>query len=137
MGYAVELAGELKKRNNIPKIGVQMGDVLSVAPLKIGIMNNETIIDETICYLCSNVVENYKRKATEEIKEYIVTMATTDTNENGSVTPLDVDTTMAVETKSDYDTVITFKDILHVGDKVLLVPTEDDQIYFIVDRVVI
>jgi hypothetical protein len=137
MSYATELAKELKSRDNQIKIGVQIGDVLSISPLKIGIMNNKVIIDEKICYLCSHIVENYSRKATEEIKEYVINIATTDKNMDGEVTPLDVDTQMAVETKTDYDTVITFKDILHIGDKVLLIPTEDNQIYFVVDKVVL
>lgn len=130
MDYAVALAKELKVRNNIVKIGPTMGDVISVTPLKIGIMNNQVYVDDTNCYLCSNVVENYKRKATEEIKGYTVNATTVDSSG-------DVTSSITVSTKTDYDTVITFKDILHVGDIVLLVPTDDDQKFFIVDKVVL
>lgn len=48
MSKVTELAMELKKRNNVKVIGSILGTVLSVNPLKIGILNNEAILDKCI-----------------------------------------------------------------------------------------
>lgn len=64
MSYATDLAKELKNRNNVVRIGNTLGIVLSVTPLKIGILGNEVMLDNTNCFLCSNLIENYNRNAT-------------------------------------------------------------------------
>ncbi|MBU3145029.1 DUF2577 family protein [Clostridium sp. CF012] len=108
MNYGVKFAKSFKERNNAKIIGNVIGTVLSITPLKIGILGNEVMLDNTNCFLCSNLVENYKRNAI---------IKNTDTN---IITNVEV----------------TFKDILKVGDKVLVLPNVDEQIFYIVDKVV-
>lgn len=106
--YDVALAKSLKERNNTKPMGIVVGTVLSTTPLKIGILGSEVILDNTNCFLCSNLVENYIRKA--------------------NIKNMDNSITNNVE--------ITFKDILKIGDKVLVLPDANEQTFYIVDKVV-
>ena len=49
--YMTEFAKEMKIRTNNKLIG----NVLSVEPLQVGILNNVAILDDSNCYLCSNL----------------------------------------------------------------------------------
>ena len=130
MSYGVELARELKNRTNIKRIGNTLGTVLSVVPLKIGILGNDVILDSSNCFICSSLVTNYKRNVTMEIKAYTIGATANDTN-GDSISSL------SVPTKTDYDAVITYKDILKVKDKVLVISDADGQVFFLVDKVVL
>lgn len=57
MSYAIDFAKELKNRNNVKRVGNLVGTVLSVTPLKIGILNNEVMLDNSNCYLCSSLID--------------------------------------------------------------------------------
>jgi len=108
MSYDTDLAKELKARNNVKRIGNLSGIVLSVAPLKIGISNNKVMLDDSNCFICCGLLENYTRKA--NIKN--------------------------IENNITNNTEITFKDILKVNDQVLVISDVDGQRFFIVDKVV-
>lgn len=82
MSWDIDLAKELKKRDNAEPIGAILGEVISIEPIKISILGNKAILDNSNIYLCS--------KVTGVIK----------------------------------------------GDKVLCLPTADEQTFFIVDKVV-
>jgi len=129
MNYATDLAKELKNRNNVKRIGNLIGKVLSINPLKIGILNNTVFLDKDNCFICSNLVINYKRNADVEIKAYNVGCSATDSYG-------DTISSINVNDKTNYDMVVTFKDILKVGDRVLVVAEASDQFYYIVDKVV-
>jgi len=101
--YDVRFSKFFKERNNQENIGTVRGNVLSIEPLKFGILNNGVIIDTNNGYICSNLIENYERNA---------------------------------KINSGTDTIITFKDILKVGDMVLVIADALDQKYYIVDKVV-
>lgn len=102
--WAVDLAKELKARNNKEKFGAVVGNVLSVNPLKIGIENNQIILDDSHFYLSSSLVENYNREAT------------------------------ITENNNSLNTTIAYKNILKENDKVLVIASEDNQNFFIVDK---
>ena len=55
--YDVKLAKELKKRDNIDKIGGIEGRVISIDPLKISILNGDVILNENHLYICQNATE--------------------------------------------------------------------------------
>ena len=128
MGYATDLAKELKNRNNPRLVGNLMGEVLQIQPLKIGILNNTVFLDKTNCSVCSSLVKDYKRNADVEIKAYSVACSASDSNGDSI-------SSISVNAKTDYDMTITFKDILKVGDKVLVVADVSDQYYYIVDKI--
>lgn len=106
MRWDVELAKQFKKRDNKRSMGPQIGEVLSVNPLKISILGNKAVLTEAQCYICSNVVEHAKRKAGIVL---------------GDVA---------------YEGEITYKEVLKTGDSVLCLPAEDGQVFFILDKVV-
>lgn len=107
MRWDVKLAKELKKRNNKAPMGPQIGEVISVNPLSISILGNRAIITSEHCRICGNLVESYTRKA-------------------------DI-TYDSITNESE----IVYKEILKAGDKVLCLPNEDGQLFFIIDKVVI
>lgn len=108
MNYATDLAIEMKKRNNVKRIGNLVGEVLSLSPLKIGILGNEVMLDSTNCFVCNNLKEQIERKATLKIDGY---------------------------TTGDANGAITFKEILKIGDKVLAISDAEGQYFFIVDKI--
>ena len=129
MSWDTELAKEFKSRNNIAKIGTVLGTVLSVDPVKIGILNNQILIDKSHFYICSSLVEEYKRKATVKINAYSVGVSATDSR-GDSISSINVNA------KDNYNTEIIFKEILKVGDSVLVIASEDNQTFFIVDKLI-
>lgn len=129
-GFDVKFAKLLKERNNVTPSGVVLGDVISILPLKISILEGKVILTEEDCHLCGNVVKDIKRKADLSIKAYSVNVSATDSRGDSI-------SSMSVSEKTNYDVEITYKDILQIGDKVLCMPTVDGQIFFIIDRVVL
>jgi len=53
--WANDLAKEFRKRNNENKIGTVLGVVLSVNPIKIGILNNKVFLDNSNCYIAKDL----------------------------------------------------------------------------------
>lgn len=101
--WAVDLANEFKSRNNKEFIGAIVGNVLSINPLKIGIENNQIILDHSHFWVCGS------------LKEYA---------KNATITENNINT----------DATITYKNILSLNDKVLVIASEDNQTFFIVDK---
>jgi hypothetical protein len=102
MSYATDLAKEFKNRTNVKRTGNLKGKILSLEPLKIGILNNTVFLQKGNCSICSSLKENYSRNATI----------------NGGTTSS-----------------IIFKDILKVGDNVLVISDALGQYFFIVDKI--
>lgn len=102
--WDIFLAKELKKRNNVDYIGAVIGNVLSISPLKIGILDNNIILDSSHIHICSSLTENYARNATI----------------TASNTPADA--------------TIIYKNILKQDDKVLVICSEDNQDFFVIDK---
>jgi len=125
--WAVKIANEISKRDNIEKFGAVVGNVLSIDPVKIGIEDNAIILDSTNFYICSSLAENFTKSATMEINDCTLNVSATDSRG-------DTITSVNVSKKADYNTKITFKDILKKDDKVLVIASEDNQTFFIVDK---
>lgn len=130
MSWDIDIAKQFKSRDNEIPIGPVLGEVISISPLKISVFGNRVILTEKQCYLCSNIVNNYIKKANLNIKAYNVNINATDSNGDSI-------NSMNVNDKNDYDAEISYKDILAPGDKVLCIPTADGQSFFIVDKVVV
>jgi len=128
--YDVEMAKKFRERDNVPPIGPQLGEVISIAPLQIAIYGNKTILTPEKCYMCSAMVEKFLRKADMRIKAYGVDMSSTDSRGY-------TNSYMTVADKTNYDVEIWFKEIIKVGDMLLCLPTEDGQRFFIIDKVVL
>lgn len=55
INWEIELAKQLKKRDNIPLFGAVLGNVISISPLKITIFDNKVILDNSHCHICSAI----------------------------------------------------------------------------------
>ncbi|MCB2309053.1 DUF2577 domain-containing protein [Clostridium estertheticum] len=129
MDYATAFASKIHSKTNISRIGNSLGIVLSLTPLKISISGGAVILNDLNCYMCNNLVESLTNNATLELKAYTVN-ASANVSGGGNISSL------SVSDKNDYDAVITFKDILKIGDKVLVISDIDGQKFFIVDKVI-
>lgn len=107
MSWDVELAKEFNKRNNQEPIGPVLGVVISASPLKISIYNNQAILTEKQCYICSNLLIRKENITLDNVADH------------GEIT-----------------TTCTITNILNVGDKLLCLPTSNGQRFFIIDKVV-
>jgi hypothetical protein len=128
--WDVEIAKQLKKRDVKIPLGPLLGNVISIDPINIAILGDKVILTEKQCYLCSNLIKDYIRKADVNTEGYSVGASATDTR-GDSISSITIDS------KEDYNVEITFKEILKKGDKVLCLPTSDGQTFFIIDKVVI
>ncbi|MGK0467156.1 DUF2577 family protein [Clostridium sp.] len=128
MGYDVEMAMELKNRTNVKRTGNLKGEVLSLDPFKVGILNNTVFLQKGNCSICSSLKENYTKNATLEIDSYTVGATATDSR-GDSISSINV------PLKSDYNAVITYKDVLKKGDDVLVISDALGQYFFIVDKI--
>ncbi|MCB2310645.1 DUF2577 domain-containing protein [Clostridium tagluense] len=128
MGYAVDIANEFKKRNNIKPTGNLTGEVLSLSPFKVGILDGKAILDKTNSFICNALKEKIERKATLKIDGYTIE-ATANDSSGDSISSI------KIPLKSDYNAVVIFKETLKVGDKVLVIPDTSGQTFFIIDKI--
>jgi sporulation protein YlmC with PRC-barrel domain len=128
LSWETELAKEFKNRNNPAKIGTVLGNVLSLEPLKIGILNNQIILDKSNSYIGSILINDYQRKANMKISAYDVSVNATDSN-GDSLNQINF------SEKNDYNVEIAYKDILQIGDQVLIMASDDNQTFYILDKV--
>ncbi|SCY92970.1 DUF2577 domain-containing protein [Alkaliphilus peptidifermentans] len=114
MNGIVELAKILKARDNIINSGIQIGVVISPLPnIKIA-LGEKIILTKRHLVFASHILDNYQRK-------YKV---------NGSIQLPDVSTSYSGEGT------IELTDGLETGDKVILIPTKDEQVYYVIDKAV-
>lgn len=132
MTWATDWKMELNKRNNKEKIGAVVGTVLSVNPLKVGILNNKVILDKNNMYICKSLFEKYENKAEVEIRPYTVNASANISTPHGSGSL----SSISVEDKKDYDMIIKYKNILDIEDRLLIISSEDNQTYFAIDKLI-
>lgn len=106
MNYAVELAKELRKRDNVEPFGGVLGVVISANPLRVSIYNNQVILTEKQCYVCNGLLT----KSADIVLDNVA--------EHGSIS-----------------TSCKITNIINDGDKLLCLPTSDGQHFFIIDKV--
>lgn len=134
--FAVWMADEVKKRDNPVFIGIQVGVVSKPLPdieIKLGdvieLKKNKLIIAEKLL--------QHKRK-------FNITTSYTDpkvvgslqlTSENSPTEPI---VKLTLETKEDGTSTceIEFVDELKPGDEVILMAAQDQQLYYVLDKVV-
>ncbi|WP_312130581.1 DUF2577 domain-containing protein [Lysinibacillus capsici] len=128
------LARMLKENENPKPVSMSTGIVISPPPNAQIRLNDTVILGNNQLVFAVHVLENYEReielegelKFTDADCGTIVNAAGT-----GSVVSLNVDTTFeAKKVKS------TTKDTLKEGDEVILLPTADEQLYFVVGKAV-
>lgn len=126
MTYADELAKLFKERDNPNILSPQTGVIKSVTPLKISLLDGKILLDSDDVLICHSLIEGAKAKADIKINAYSVGVAATDSRG-------DTISSISVNTKSNYDAEITYKQVLEVGDIVLCLPANNK--FIIVDKV--
>ncbi|MGP1563007.1 DUF2577 family protein [Filifactor alocis] len=123
--WANDIAKELKGRDNPTKIGVIIGEVATTLPnIKIKALDGKMILTKEMLYFTSGMInKEYKPKISLKNGNATLTASTT---ENYKIEGFDVD--------KEGGTVTLFFE-LKPGDKVLLIPTTDEQSFFVVDKI--
>lgn len=104
--FDIVLAEQFKQRDNKQNIGVCVGVVVSETPLKINISDANILLNEEDLYICNSLIEF----------------------------PRDVQTSSDKVTWSS-TSYTKYVDKLKSGEEVMLIPSESQQIFFIIDRI--
>lgn len=152
-----DLAREFKKRDNKSMIGACIGTVISVQPLQATIYDGQIMIDQSNGYICNHLLEHvrdYSMTGTNSISGEISINGTTigsgSVDGSGSIggtyaTSGSFSATGTISVNGSVNgsgTVsgsiegtgqITHKELLKAGDMVLVIPSGDEQKFFIVD----
>ncbi|QEK13731.1 DUF2577 domain-containing protein (plasmid) [Crassaminicella thermophila] len=131
-----ELAKMLKERDNQPYLGPQIGEVITPPPNIQIALGDKIILTKEHLVIAAHVLTDYQR-------EINITGDIQTTEEGGSVT-LQVNpaptTYTVVDGSVNGNVVITgtikYTDTLKKGDKVILIPSTDEQTYFLIDKAV-
>ena len=129
MDGAARLAKMFKERDNIPYMGPQIGVVISPPPeIKIG-LGDKIILSKDHLIIAAHVLAGYQRDI-----EIPVTSDLTGNTANALVGT-------STEHNHAYENLgiagqMLYMDTLKAGDEVILVPSTDAQIYFLVDKAV-
>jgi len=116
--WDVELAKLFKDRDNKNLIGPCVGKIAGVNPLKVSILNGQITLQATQLYITSGL----------QNKSYTIDI--NGENVSGSVSPSGNLTSLNVTNGS-----ATLKYGLKVNDEVLLIPADNGQVFFIVDKI--
>ncbi len=127
--WDVKLAEELKKRENPNMLGPIIGTVVSPPPsLKISILEGQVFI--TKCYVLDNLLSGYTRIISIPMQSAAgTTNSVDDGGDNASSHSHNIQSLQLSEVT------FNFNDTLKPGDQVFLMPTSDNQVYFLVGKV--
>jgi hypothetical protein len=108
-----ELAMMFKNRDNQPYLGPITGTMISTPPeIKVSCFDGKVILDKSKLIIAASVLTDYTREATID---------------GATAAPSPVTTISGT---------LKFTDTLSSGDEVILIPTQDKQTYFLVDKAV-
>ncbi len=127
------MAKELKIRQNPKMLGPIIGKIISPPPnLKISILEGQVFI--TKCYVLDSLLSNYTRIASIPLQQ---ASGTGDTNsvDDGGDNASPHSHTVSLNSLQLNKISFTFNDTLKTGDEVLLIPTPDNQVFFLVGRI--
>lgn len=126
--YSVKLAKLFKERENISFIGIQIGKVISPPPeIKIQ-LGKEIILTKDKLIFCASVLNGYKRLI--EIPQ------TNTTGKTDSVSIGDHGSHLHNVAELGLTGELIFTDTLKQGDEIILFPTQDEQLFFVLDKAV-
>ena len=126
MSWENELAMELKQRDNIAPIGALEGEILSFSPLRISVKEGKIILESEQIHISRGLLtKRYKAKGIGKLKGsnlgQIVLNGTPNNTDKLDWSDIDV----------EFDFEVTYQ--LEVGQKVYVLPTTSEQIFFICD----
>lgn len=117
------MAKMFKERENAPYLGPQIGTVVSASPLKVS-LGDTIVLDTNHLLVAAHVLSNYEREMEIPITANLSGNTTTNNSHNHYYQSFGIAGP------------VKFTDTLEVGDEVILVPSTDEQTYFVIDKVV-
>ncbi|WP_129599494.1 DUF2577 domain-containing protein [Anaerophilus nitritogenes] len=129
-----ELAKMFKDRENPKQQGIQVGTVISPPPATKIRLTDKIILENDDLVFSAHVLNGYVREYTEQGNIQFTQSNCGNTNtvatHNHSVANININTS--------YTTIgnITFTDTLKVGDEVTLMPSVDEQTWFVIDKAI-
>ncbi len=138
--WDVGLAKMFKDRDIKSAIGPCIGKVTGVNPLKVSILDGQVVLQKDNLYICSSLLGTYTRQyeVIGEVQLQDTDCGDTDSvNDGGQGASNHSHTIETIDIDTDYNArgTIAFTDTLKEHDEVLLIPAENEQIFFIVDKV--
>lgn len=138
-----ELAKMLKERETRPYMGPRVGEVVSPPPeIKVA-LEEGIILDKKHLVIAAHILNGYQREELIE-GDIIITGAEGQATyvqppppDNPEISESWGFIGKTVEGCEKISGKITYTDTLKLGDKVILVPSTDEQTYFLVDKAVI
>nr|DAD95053.1 MAG TPA: Protein of unknown function (DUF2577) [Siphoviridae sp. ctVqj4] len=131
--WATQLAREFRSRDNPNTIGPIIGTIVSPPPdLNISILEGQVFI--TKCYVLDYVLNDYTRTISIPTTTAMGTGVTNAVNDGGDHATAHSHSVLLQSIALSLVQVV-FNDTLKVGDQVLLIPTGDNQVYFLVGKV--
>ena len=134
-----ELARLLKERENIEHMGIQVGEVIAPLPDLQVKLNENILLTKDHLRIAYHLCTDYQRPFQVE---GTIKLADNDCGQTGSVGVGDHGAhqhtleTVNIETEMTANGTIKLTDFLKAGDEVILIPTQDEQTYFLIDKVV-
>lgn len=125
--WDVELAKLFKERDSKSRIGTIIGEVAGVNPLKIKILDGQSTLEEGIHQLY--ITEGLFKK------DYKFIMTAGDDIGDIAITSKPSNSLILLNINEKDKTKLTLFFELQLGDKVLLIPSENEQVFFIIDRI--
>ncbi len=104
-----------------------IGKVAKASPLMVSVRDGQVILTKEDLYICESVLE----KSFDYLIETTVFKGTATLKKDGVASGYDV---LSLDIKNDAEGRITLQYTFEVGDELMLV-TNDNQVYFIVDKV--
>lgn len=126
MDGITELAKMLRERDNMPYSGAMVGIVMSPPPTIKVALGDKIILDREQLVISAHVLQNYSRQAE-------VTSTSGDLSFHLKNNPPSNDYTL---TNLSTQTTINYTDTLKTGDEVILIPSRDEQTFFLIDKAV-
>lgn len=125
MSWDTQLAKEFKKRENPKPIGACIGMVTSVKPFAGSILDGQILLDPSNTYVCNSLLElksKFELTGTQQQSGSLSASCS-----YGSHNSYSASGSMTLEGE------VTLKEVLKVGDMVLVLPAADEQKFFIID----
>lgn len=123
--WDVGLAQMFKERENKINIGPCVGKIVGVKPLKVSILDGQVILQEGHLYICQGLAK----------REYKLELNADGDIGDIAITSKPSNPLISININHKEKTKLTLYFELKQGDEVLIIPAENQQVFFIVDKI--
>lgn len=127
-----EFAKLFKQRDNTPSASITTGIIITPPPEVQIRLNEVVVLDKENLLFAAHMLADYEREADYSDGNIIFSDSNSGTTETGGgIVSLNVDTSYEAKHVK-----IKMIDTIKIGDEVILMPTTDGQLYFVLDKAV-